>query len=257
MRMTTSDGISLSYEKRDGDTPTLILIHGWTNNRTVWKPLTDHLSYASIAPDLRGHGESDKPDDEHAYAIERFTEDITSLLDHEGIETCVLVGYSMGGMIALMTQDPRIEGLVLINTSAGIGERLPIGPGPFLTKIARFFEEHQKLIPSDLSDAYHNDFDTFLKGLAGTSPIATIRCFEEMYDLNASERLESISTLTLIIASEHDRVLPKRFSKALERIENSRLETVGESHFSLIDHAEDIARLIEGFVSSLQKSTKQ
>ena len=248
MRATTRDGIELSYERREGDEPTLLLLHGWANNHTVWNKLSTHVPFTTIAPDLRGHGRSSKPNDEDAYAIERFCDDVKSLLDHERIERCVLVGHSMGGMIALMTEDPRIEGLVLINSAAGIKDRIPLGPNPFLSRLARFFEEHQRLVPNDLSDAYRSDFDTFLKGLAGTSPVATISCFEAMYELDAGERLERIDTPTLVIASEDDRVLPKRFSEALAAMTNGYFETIGMSHFSLIDHAEEIAAHIESFV---------
>lgn len=251
MRFTTNDGISLDYEKHEGKKPTLILIHGWTNNRSVWKRVITHLDHETIALDLRGHGRSDKPNDADAYSIERFSNDITDVLDHEGIESCVLVGYSMGGMIALMTDDPRINRLVLINTSAGIRDRLPIGPGPFLNQVARFFEDHQKLIPNDLSEAYRNDFDTFLRGLAGTSPIAMIKCFETMYELDASERLKKITTPTLVIAGEEDHILPKRFSRALATIPNSRLEIIDSSHFSIIEHAPEIADRIERFIATI------
>ena len=252
MRMTTPDGTSISYDRSDGSEPTLILLHGWANNRTVWKPLIEHLPYRALAPDLRGHGTSGKPDDEDAYRIERFSDDVRALLDHERIERCVVIGHSMGGMIALMTEDTRIDGLVLINSAAGIKDRIPIGPTPFLARIARFFEEHQKLVPNDLSEAYRNDFDTFLRGLAGTSPIATITCFEAMYELDAGARLETITTPTLIIASEDDYVLPKRFSHALSEMTHSSLETIRASHFSLIEHAEEIAGHINRFLEAIR-----
>ena len=246
--MRTRDGVELSYTIRNGSEPTLILLHGWANNRTVWKHIARHLENRLVMLDLRGHGKSGKPSEDEDYAIERFTDDVTDILDHEGIEHCILVGHSMGGMIALMAEDPRIEGRVLINTAAGIKDRIP-KPNPFLTRLARFFDEHQKLVPNDLSEPYRNDFNTFLKGLAGTSPIATISCFEEMYELDAGEQLEHIETPTLIIASENDHILPKRFSEALTKIPNSRIETINANHFSLIDHAEEIGKAITRFIA--------
>ena len=251
MDFTTSDDVRISYSIQDGEEPTLVLLHGWANNRTIWNRVRRNLPQQLLLPDLRGHGKSENPQDHDAYAIERFGQDIRELLDHEQVERCVLVGHSMGGMIALTIDDPRIEGLVLLNTSAGIKDRLPIGPSPFLERIAQMFEENRELVPDDLSEHYENDFKTFLQGLNGTSLIATVRCFEEMYALDVSERLKRIDVPTLIITSEEDRILPKKFGKALGTIEGSRIEEAEGPHFSIIADADRIAQSIRRFVESL------
>jgi pimeloyl-ACP methyl ester carboxylesterase len=76
-----------------------------------------------VAIDQRGHGRSDKPYDELAYADDRFAADVSAVLDDTGIEDCGLVGYSMGAYMALRTapREPRVSKLVL----GGIGDSAP------------------------------------------------------------------------------------------------------------------------------------
>jgi len=82
-----------------------VLIHGLYSSADInWrlpgtiKALATH--YRVIALDLRGHGKSDKPEKDEAYGVE-MAEDIVRLLDHLKTEKAHIVGYSMGGMIAM------------------------------------------------------------------------------------------------------------------------------------------------------------
>ncbi len=81
-----------------------------------------------VAPDLRGHGQSTKPDQEAAYSLATFGGDVVGLADALGWDGFALLGHSMGGMIAqvVATGAPeRVEALVLMDTGHG---RVPIDP---------------------------------------------------------------------------------------------------------------------------------
>lgn len=85
----------------DGSGPPLLLAHQATDSIDYWyrngyvAKLKD--TYQLIMPDIRGHGQSDKPDDPKAYQLKAIADDFRLLLDSLEIESCHAWGYSMGG----------------------------------------------------------------------------------------------------------------------------------------------------------------
>ena len=106
------------------DTPPLVMLHGFTGDGLDWAPLVDHLGPRHlIAPDLLGHGASSAPDDPSLYSIDAQVCLIESILEEMRINTFDLIGYSMGGRIALSMATrsaPRIRKLVVVSSTAGI-----------------------------------------------------------------------------------------------------------------------------------------
>jgi pimeloyl-ACP methyl ester carboxylesterase len=112
------NGISLAVHEWPGRGPALVCIHGLTANHTCWASIADILSpqYRLIAYDLRGRGESDKP--EKGYSLEIHTRDLLGLLDHYGLRKPVLMGHSLGAHIALRFaahHPQRVSKLVLFD----------------------------------------------------------------------------------------------------------------------------------------------
>ncbi len=98
--------------------PAIVCIHGLTANHTCWASVADVLSPAHrlIAYDLRGRGESDKPDKGYSLAV--HGDDLEGLLDHFGLEKAVLIGHSLGAHIAVRfaaTRPQRVAKLVLVD----------------------------------------------------------------------------------------------------------------------------------------------
>src|SRR5262249_13806628 len=99
-----SKGVAIQYTVEGKGEP-VVLIHGlYASAQINWRApgvirllATNHLV---IAMDVRGHAGSGKPEQENAYGVE-MAEDVIRLLDHLKIEKAHLVGYSMGGMIAI------------------------------------------------------------------------------------------------------------------------------------------------------------
>ncbi len=108
----------------------LLLVHGFTGAKEDFTPWLDRLGEAgwhAVAPDLRGHGESAKPDREDAYSFEILAGDVVGLVDALGWERFVLLGHSMGGMVAQLVAlrvGERLAGLVLMDTGHGPVENL-------------------------------------------------------------------------------------------------------------------------------------
>jgi pimeloyl-ACP methyl ester carboxylesterase len=114
---------------RAGSGPALVLLHGIANNCQTWAAVIDRLAetHTVIAPDLLGHGASDKPRGDYSVAAHaNGVRDLLSVLD---IERATVVGHSLGGGIALQFayQFPeRCERLALVS-SGGLGPELSPG----------------------------------------------------------------------------------------------------------------------------------
>jgi pimeloyl-ACP methyl ester carboxylesterase len=96
----------------------VVCIHGLTANHTCWASIADVLSPAHrlIAYDLRGRGESDKP--ETGYSLAHHGDDLLALLDHFGLRKAVLLGHSLGAGIALRfaaLHPERVAKLILVD----------------------------------------------------------------------------------------------------------------------------------------------
>lgn len=125
----------------------LLAIHGFTGARTdfsrwhPWLDLAADLGFHAVAPDLRGHGDSAKPDDPAAYSLEIFARDVLGLADTLGWPRFVLWGHSVGGMVAQVATlaDPsRVSSLVLQATGHG-----PVSIDPAMVDMAVTIVEHE------------------------------------------------------------------------------------------------------------------
>ena len=98
------NGIRLHYLRWNphGDGQPVVLLHGLASNARIWELVAPHLVDAGLvpyAPDLRGHGLTDKPDSD--YGFDTYAQDLVACLDTCNIESPVLVGHSWGAMLAL------------------------------------------------------------------------------------------------------------------------------------------------------------
>ncbi len=108
---------------RMGSGPALLLLHGLGCDHTTWAPVMQSLArtHTVIAPDLLGHGQSDKPRAD--YSLGGYANGMRDLLTVLGIDTATVVGHSFGGGVAMQFgyQFPeRTERLVLV-ASGGLG----------------------------------------------------------------------------------------------------------------------------------------
>lgn len=100
--------------------PTLVFLHGALNDHSVWSELAGRLARHGLnvlAPDLPGHGRSAGP---ALDSVEAMADWLPGLLDAAGLETALLVGHSMGSLVALETafRTPRrVRGLALLGTA--------------------------------------------------------------------------------------------------------------------------------------------
>jgi pimeloyl-ACP methyl ester carboxylesterase len=124
-----SNGVRIRYVVTGRGEP-VVLIHGWAASAEMWDPLVEELSksYEVIALDCRGHGQSGKPHDPKQYGVE-MANDVVRLLDHLHIRKANVVGYSMGGGIALKMLVDHSDRFLTAVIGGSEGFRKGVGPG--------------------------------------------------------------------------------------------------------------------------------
>jgi len=114
----SAGGIEMSYEL-SGEGACLLLIHGFTDNLRMWynqvPPLAAH--FRVLTYDVRGHGDTKTP--EGRFSMDLFADDVRALMEALEIEKACVLGYSMGGRIALqfaLEYPESVTGLVFANS---------------------------------------------------------------------------------------------------------------------------------------------
>ncbi len=120
---TGADGVRLAASASGplGDTPAVLFAHGFGQTRHAWARSMQALAregIASAAWDLRGHGQSGRNPGGHAYEVEQFIQDALAIRATLATPP-ILVGASMGGLVALAAQarGARFAGLVLVDVT--------------------------------------------------------------------------------------------------------------------------------------------
>ena len=105
--------------------PSIVFLHGFTGSTASWREIIKLLEgkYSTIAVDLTGHGKSSSPEDVNRYSMEQQVEDLEELFTALSLDQFILVGYSMGGRIALaytVNYPDRVSSLILESSSPGL-----------------------------------------------------------------------------------------------------------------------------------------
>src|SRR5580704_10944056 len=117
------DGVEI-YNKAHGSGPALLLTHGYSSTSAMWQGQVDALSrhHKLVLWDMRGHGESDYPDDPAAYSEALTVGDMAALLDQVGAASAIVGGLSLGGYMSLAfyrAHPERVRALLIIDTGPG------------------------------------------------------------------------------------------------------------------------------------------
>jgi 3-oxoadipate enol-lactonase len=218
------NGIELYYELH-GSGPAVTVIPGLGTDTRLFLPIVTALAqrHQVMVFDPRGAGRSEKPD--VPYSAEEMADDTAGLLDEVGMQVSTVIGYSMGGRIALslaLRHPNRIRGLLLAATSAKTPPTRPLTWRWFMMDVLARIR-----LPMDPQPRY-----------AQQRQRGAFRTFD------CSNRLGQITVPTTVIHGRDDHITPYTFALELQRgIPCARLVTVKGGHFALLTRQR--GRLIE------------
>jgi len=206
------NAITLFYECTGSGSP-LMLIHGLGSSGDDWAFQRDELSrrHTLILPDLRGSGRSAKPDG--PYSIAQFAADLWGLLDALAIDSADLLGFSLGGAVAIemaLLRPTRVRRLILCNALANYRTdtwrkwfeahaQVTLVRAIGLRRTARLVA--RRLFPRDDQAPKRQRVVDVLGANERRAYLATIRA---LIGWSALDRLHALQAPTLIIAAEHD-----------------------------------------------------
>ncbi|MGD6901025.1 alpha/beta hydrolase [Bacillus infantis] len=122
-KLQLANGISLNVAYRLSEKPVILFLHFSGGTWQAWHGILPHFSaeYSVIAPDIRGHGKSEKP--ENGYHIDEMAEDIILLLNEWGIDCCHIIGSSMGAEVGLSIAASHPEMVQSLVCEGGLYDR--------------------------------------------------------------------------------------------------------------------------------------
>ncbi len=251
--------IKISYELR-GKGSQITFVHGWMDTKKLWQSQAEKLASNSVLTfDLRGHGESDKPETD--YSIPLFADDLFHLLNHLSIKKIILLGHSMGGMIAqqfYLEHPDKVNALILCSTASSGRELVESG-----LDIPAFINEiklkgfRQAIIESASSmlnpSASISLIDLMLKENLKTSPHAAVSSLKAMLDWDSQQEIHDIKVPTLLVVGEEDTITPPTLTRKLnERIPSSKLVTIKKcGHMLFLEKPSELNNTIQNFLSTI------
>jgi pimeloyl-ACP methyl ester carboxylesterase len=218
---------------------TIVCIHGAGGNAEQWKNQIAYFSqhYRVIAPDLRGHDQSEQP--RSSYTLEEFLWDFTQMLEHLAIaEPFFLLAHSFGGPIGLTfaaAQPQRLRKLVLVATAP----EMHLNPFiELLLKLPLPLRTLERLRPILLPRVYAPLF-VLQRILAGT-----------LFPWRGWSLLPNIQTAALIIGGQFDFIVPVAvLQRMCDELPNARFELIRYAgHLPQIERPDALNRAIEGFI---------
>lgn len=216
-------------------------------NPSVWHLQTVHFK-GSVAVELPGH-----PDGPGLATVDGYAQVVERKIDENRIVAPIIVGHSMGGAIAieLALRRRKLRALVLVGT----GARLRVRP-EFLAKVMENYEEAAKLIASWSVSASADPIliDRMARDLMRVKPELTFGDLMACDKFDRMDRVGEITSRTLIVCGEEDRMTPVRYSQYLhERIKASDLAIIpGAGHGVMLEKPREFNRVLEAFFASLQ-----
>jgi len=262
--------------RRGGSGPTILLIHGITNSSLSWEPAMKRLirDYDVIAPDLPGHGDSDRHRGDHSIGAHACV--LRDLLHVLEVERATVVGHSLGGGIAMQFgyQFPEMTERFVVVSSGGLGRDVSIlirgAALPFSEQVLPLLTA-KPLVEAGAAVAGllgrlglkpSADLAEISRGIASLGDterraafVRTVRSVMSPLGqkVTASDRLYlAEGTPTMIVWGDRDPIIPVAHARAAQsHLPHARLEIFeGSGHFPQLDDPAHFADLLADFIAS-------
>jgi pimeloyl-ACP methyl ester carboxylesterase len=245
------DGVNIYYEDH-GTGPAVLLSHGYSATTRMWAGQVEALKdrYRVITWDMRGHGQSDSPDDPKAYSEAATVDDIAGILNHLGIDKAVIGGLSLGGYMSLafnLAHPSMVRALMLFDT--GPGYKNPVGrEGWNVTAMKRAETFEAKGL-----DALGGSAEVRVSQHRSAQGLAhAARGMLAQFDSRIIESLEHIAVPTLVLVGEKDQPFLGATDYMANKIPGCTKVMIPEAgHAANLDQPAAFNAAVEAFLASL------
>ncbi|OWJ66956.1 alpha/beta fold hydrolase [Inquilinus limosus] len=244
----SADGTMLAGEAQgDPRAPEILFIHGLRQSRLSWdRQFADPAlaGFRLVRFDLRGHGDSDKPDSPDAYAdADRWADDVAAVIAGAGLRRPVLVGWSLGGFVAgaylRKYGGAQIAGINLVDAVTKLSPDLltPLAGDFARTAISRDLAERTAATAEFLAACFHQPpAGVELQRMLVVNGM-TARAVNEGFVKTATPDLEPVFRAyagpVLLTHGAHDRLVRLAMSERIKALHpDSRLSVYAESGHS-------------------------
>lgn len=265
----TSDKVKIVYDYHKVSSTCLVFLHGIGGDHLAWtheRERLHQLGYSTLAIDQRGHGASDHPEAEAAYALDRFAQDVEEILGRERITQSILVGHSFGGAVTVKFHHlfpDTAQAYVLVDATdrapATLTTILDHGWARALIDqlLAHQARRHaQQTIAMD--DGYAGTGDWYLPRIAHdiqiTGLASWLATYETLSQFDGRAVLRTMKKPVLVLEGTDDSIFPPDTALRLEReLPEATLSLIpGQNHVVVLSDPRDIVQAIDRFASSLK-----
>ncbi|HEY2473574.1 MAG TPA: alpha/beta hydrolase [Candidatus Cybelea sp.] len=227
---------------------TVLFVHGWQADRSVWGGVIAALGpdVRCVDVDLRGTGELREVPG--PYTIERFATDLREIVERLGDGPVIVVGHSMGAQIGMrLTIDAPelVRALVLIApvpaSGAGFSEK---GAAYLRATVGNRDAARKWLARTFRNQPEAGEFERLCDAAARTAPDAALESFESWTNADFADETKAIRVPVVVIAPEHDD--PEMYErKVAALLPNARFVVLRDAaHYAIMEKPEEIAEVI-------------
>ncbi|MFX1577217.1 MAG: alpha/beta fold hydrolase [Promethearchaeota archaeon] len=251
--------VELYYVKKGQGLP-LIFIHGWAASHRFWRHQIPFFAqkYQVIAYDLRGHADSSKP--QKSYRVDDHVQDLVTLLADHQISNPVLVGHSLGGMIALqytLEKPSKPRALVLVGTSPKpVASRKRSIQFSFLRLLIRLSRKRAARFTE--KELFAPDVNPDLVRWVNTESLRTptyviLQILQDVKRFDVTARLPEIQIPTLILAGEYDTAVESRTMEQMENLlPKTQIQVIsGAGHNCMLEQYSTFNMVLDSFLREL------
>ena len=242
-------GISTAYTIRRSNDPTIVCIHGNSLSRKNFMPILEasYLNSSSLMTyDLPGHGDSERAaDPRQTCTLRGYSAHLKGLMNALGLKEIVLVGFSLGGHIAMEAASeglPGLKALILIaSPPVGTLEDFPLAfpsqaDGISLFKEAITREESQIMAGKLTSDTgFHETLSAAILSADPAARSALMHSLEAREFSNEREHIAGAPVPVILFFGDRDRIISLEYIKSLNIDKNLNIQikvTSGGEHFA-------------------------
>jgi len=251
------EGVNLYYEIH-GKGPAILLSHGYSATLEMWRGQISLLSrdYKLILWDMRGHGQTDSPDDPALYSEDATVEDMAALLDAAETEHAIVGGLSLGGYMSLafhLAYPERVRALLLFDTGPGFkNDEARTAWNTRALETANTFETHGLASLQSRSREMAMSTHRSAAGLA-----LAARGMLAQRDASVIKSLPNIKVPALIIVGADDTPFLASADYMEAKIPNAHKIVIPRAgHASNLDQPELFNQAVAGFLESLPQMNR-